>query len=92
MGALTSRNYETHDFYCLNCGKRNVSLFRSRGRLRETGHRKVLYCPHCKKTLNHIECRNDMEAFEFKLAFEAGEFKEEAVASMSYVEGAGRIV
>ena len=76
------RNMRQHDFYCLNCGNRNYTLLRQFGRLREKWHRKVLYCPVCKVNINHIECRNDSEAEEFKQAFKEGTFIEEAEDSI----------
>ena len=81
------KNIESHDFYCLNCGKKNAPLFRKRGRLREHNHRQVLYCPYCRETVNHIECRNYAEVIDFKEAFEIGAFKEEAKVSIEYVKG-----
>lgn len=71
-------NMEPHDFYCLKCGNKNYTLFRKKSRLRETFHRKTLYCPHCRKSINHIETKNEGEAFDFKESFLNGEFKEEA--------------
>lgn len=77
-------SYEMHNFYCLNCGNLSMPLMRPRGFLRESGHRKVMYCPHCKLYINHYECSNDEEAFDFKTRFEAGEFKEEAAESIEF--------
>lgn len=83
------RKYEMHDFYCMNCGKKSMSIPRLRGRFREVGHKKVMYCPHCKETVNMVECRNDEEAYNFKLDFEEGLFKEEAQNSISYIKEFG---
>ena len=71
-----------HDFYCLQCGKRAMSIQRPRAKMREKFHRKKLYCPHCRTTLNCIEVKNDTEVFEFREMFEAGEFKIEAEKSI----------
>ena len=73
---------DIHDFYCLNCGKKALSCVRPQSHRREQFHRKKLYCPHCQLTLNCVEVKNDVEAFEFKQAFEAGEFKSEAEQSV----------
>lgn len=83
---LTPKNYECHDFYCMKCGNRNYSLYRPRSRLHERFHRKTLYCPNCKIELNHIECSDDEEAFDFKIAFEEGAFIEEAEESIKFIE------
>ena len=79
------KNYRTHDFYCLNCGKRNISVMRPRGFLRERGHRKAMYCPHCKLDVNHLECRNDEDAFNFKIDFEEGKYIQEAKESINFL-------
>ena len=80
------RSFEQHDFYCLNCGKRNIPIMRPANHLHGLNHRKVLYCCNCKTVVNHMECRNDEEAYNFKLAFEQGEFVEEAKASIEHIE------
>ncbi len=79
------KNYRTHDFYCLNCGKRNISVMRPRGFLRERGHRKAMYCPYCKLDVNHLECRNDEDAFNFKIDFEEGKYIQEAKESINFL-------
>lgn len=71
------------DFYCVNCGKRTMTIPRPKSLIRPAFHRKKLYCPWCKETYNCVECRNDAEAYEFRLDFEDGLYKEEAVP---YVE------
>ena len=79
------KNYRTHDFYCLNCGKRNISVMRPGGFLRERGHRKVMQCPHCKLDVNHLECRNDEDVFNFKIDFEEGKYIQEAKESINFL-------
>lgn len=76
-----------HGFYCVNCGKEGIPLFRKPGRTREKFHRKRLYCPWCKKECNHIEVRNDVEKQAFLEAFHKGEFKEEAMESIKHCKG-----
>ena len=70
-----------HDFYCLVCG-RPVQAARKRGQEREKFHRKKLYCPYCKQTVNHIEVKNYAEKEYFVEAFAAGAFTEEAARSV----------
>lgn len=81
-----NKSFIFNDFYCLSCGSKSFSLPRSAGKGHEAFHRKRLYCPNCKREVNHIECRNDEEAYEFRLAYEMGEFVAEAVDSMLYIE------
>lgn len=79
------RKIESHDFYCLKCGRENIPIFRNVGFQRERFHRKRLYCPFCKEEVNHIECKTYEEVQFFKDAFERGEFKDEAEESVSYL-------
>lgn len=73
---------DIHDFYCLNCGNKSLPCVRPQAHKRERFHRKKLYCPNCGLTVNHIEVKNDEEAYEFKEAFANGEFKKEAEISV----------
>ena len=73
---------DIHDFYCIECGNRAMSCIRPRAHRREKFHRKKLYCPTCRATINCVEVKNDCEAFEFREAFEAGEFVKEAQESI----------
>lgn len=66
-------NMETHRFFCPRCGQESIPLPRFGGSLREKGHLKMLYCYHCKMTLNHVECRDELEVREFKEAFKSGD-------------------
>jgi phage terminase large subunit GpA-like protein len=67
------RGMETHRFFCPRCGEEGIPLARPNGKKREKHHLKMLYCYHCKMTLNHIECRNDQEVKEFLEKFKTGE-------------------
>lgn len=79
--------YVSHDFYCIQCGQKIYPLMRKKGTIKKKFHRKRLYCPYCKQEINCIEIRNDAEEFEFKEAFENGDFKEEAQESARYIKG-----
>lgn len=80
-----NKKYTMHSFYCPNCGKKTFDLQRSLSTQKESMHRKKMYCPWCKETLNQIEIRNDKEYFDFITAFEKGEFKDEVADSLSHV-------
>jgi hypothetical protein len=73
---------DIHDFYCLNCGNKAGSCVRPQAHRREKFHRKKLYCPHCQLTLNCVETKSDIEAYEFKEEFLTGAFAEEAKLSI----------
>lgn len=78
-------SFEIHDFYCINCGNRSMSLPRQRGHLHKKFHYKSLYCPHCKVEINHVEIRDQFEKEDFLKAFEGGEYEQACTDSLSYV-------
>lgn len=74
------------DLFCLNCGNKGIPIYRKKSSIREAGHRKALYCINCKETVNHYECRNINEIYDFKQRFQSGEFAEEAKNSIMYIK------
>ena len=76
--------YESHDFYCLNCGKKTIPLSRNYGFKHAKGHRKRLYCPWCKQECNAIEITNLDEKEEFVRKFAEGAYKDEAKESCAF--------
>lgn len=50
-------NLIINDFYCVQCGFK-MELPRKKSKKRETRHLKRLYCLHCKKEINFVECNN----------------------------------
>ena len=78
---------ESHDFYCLLCGNKGIPIARKRSNLKESLHRKKLYCLTCKTEVNHIECRTDREVKEFKENFSQGVYREEALSSLVRCQG-----
>jgi hypothetical protein len=81
---MARKNIVEHDFYCLNCGKRALTLPRKQGHQHERFHRKKLYCPWCQMKVNAIECKTWEDRIEFQENFEKGIYKEEAAASIEY--------
>lgn len=77
---------ETHDFYCISCGKKGIPLMRPVYNRKGKSHLKRLYCPNCRHTVNHLECTTLAEVEEFKAKFEAGEYIEEARRELSFEE------
>ena len=78
---------ETHSFYCIRCGRAGLPLLRPKAKIRERFHRKKLYCCHCKCEVNHIECRDDVDVYEFKEAFANGDFEKELEESLKHCQG-----
>lgn len=85
------KSLTSSELYCLNCGNK-YELFRKSCKQKKSFHRKKLYCIHCKKTLNFIECRNLDDVEEFKERFANGEYKEEALESMETCEAEGGLI
>ena len=74
--------YETHKFFCLACGAEGIPIQRKQGQKRGKFHRKKLYCPHCKNTVNNIECATMEEIKIFKENFAQGVYENEAKESL----------
>ena len=79
--------YETHNFYCINCGKKAMDLPRKTCHKHKKLHRKKLYCPWCKQDINCIEISNEEEKIKFIEDFNKGLFKEEALESIKKSNG-----
>lgn len=86
---MKNNKIEIHDFYCLNCGQKSMSLPRQRNHLHSKFHRKKLYCPRCKVEINHIEVRSEEERWEFLEDFEGGAYNAERETALCYDGRAG---
>ena len=84
-----AKNYQTHRFFCVKCGKEGIPLARKQGHKHERFHRKKLYCPYCRMEINHVECQTDEDAYNFRVDFEEGVFADEIEESLAHV-GASR--
>ena len=73
---------EEHDFYCIQCGKKALSLPRKISHKYQKHHYKKLWCYHCGCTINTVECRNDEEVKEFKEKWLNGDYQEEIKDSL----------
>ena len=80
MGKRNSRHpsMTLHDFYCINCGNRGISLMRKQGFKHQGMHRKKLYCVYCRQEVNHVECKTFDDVEEFRENFQKGVYKDEA--------------
>ena len=75
------KTIESH-LYCMACGREGIPIQRKMSSQKEKFHRKKMYCPWCKQTLNFVQIRTNEELQEFMEKFEAGEFEEEAKTSL----------
>ena len=82
-----------NEFYCSQCGNRGIPVVRQKGKEREAGHLKKLFCLKCGKETNHIECKEFTKySFEdFKIEFEYGNFNEDGLRIRTYGELKGLI-
>ena len=86
MGRRNS-NIVFNSFYCMKCGNKSYNFTRKKDGQKAKIHRKKMYCPHCRIEVNHVECRNEEDVFQFKQDFEDGVFKEELEKSLEYLKG-----
>ena len=84
-----AKNYQTHRFFCIKCGKEGIPLARKQGHKHERFHRKKLYCPYCKMEINHVECQTDEDVYNFRVDFEEGVFANEIEESLAHVGSSG---
>ena len=52
-----NKEIQISDFYCTKCGNKSIPIARKKGRYKESGHLKKLWCYHCKEEVNHAEVR-----------------------------------
>lgn len=78
------RDWTSTDFYCIVCGAKGIPIVRAGNKKKGKHHRKNMYCPACKHTTNHIECRNAFEVEEFLENFKNGVYEDEARAGLEY--------
>lgn len=76
------------EFYCTQCGKRGIPVWRKVGSEREAGHLKKLWCIYCNKETNHVECKpfTHYEYEDFLTEFEYKNFTETGERKQSYGE------
>ena len=84
-------SYETHDFYCIRCGKKTLPLARKVNHKHSKHHRKKLWCPTCKMEINCVECRSDTEVAEFLENFKNGVYQKELEYSLNYIQNENKL-
>ena len=83
---MTRKNATASEFYCTKCGKKGIPIWRKSGREREAGHLKKIWCLHCNKQTNHVECKpfTKYSYEDFLLEFECNNFTEDGQRKMKY--------
>lgn len=82
-------NIHPSNFYCTQCGAKNINIYRPKGREREAGHLKKLYCFSCGKETNCIEIKPNSGKYtfeDFKIEYEYGNFDENGCRKQKYGE------
>ena len=54
---MTKRKGKVSNFYCTSCGQKGMPIVRQKGKEREDGHLKKLYCIYCMKERNMVEVK-----------------------------------
>ena len=69
-------NENLSSFYCTECGREGLPVFRKKGQLRQGGHLKNLYCIYCKAEHNFVEItgKGTYTKDDFMLEFQLGRF------------------
>ena len=81
------RNILTSRFFCTQCGKETISIARTKGKQRESGHLKKLYCLNCKKENNCVEIRglfDDYNIEDFYFEFTNNNFDNDGLRKIPY--------
>lgn len=75
-----------NEFYCCKCGNKGFSIPRKKGKQREAGHLKKLWCLNCKQETNHAECKpfTKYDYSDFMLEFTYNNFDENQKRIMPY--------
>ena len=81
-------------YYCTQCGLRGMPIVRMKGKEREAGHLKKLWCLNCQKETNHVECRpfSNYGYQDFMFEFENGNFDENGLRKMTIGELKNKLI
>lgn len=66
-------------YFCTLCGNGGIPIMRIKGKEREPGHLKKLWCLHCRKETNHVECKFGSKKYteeDFRFEFDNHNFDE----------------
>lgn len=86
---MRRNNIIPSDFYCTQCGTKNLPVWRKKGKEREAGHLKKLYCSYCDKEQNCVEIKQNASKYtfeDFKIEYEYGNFDKNGKRKQKYGE------
>lgn len=83
-----SRALANSEFYCTQCGNRGIDIARIKGKEREAGHLKKIFCLSCKYETNHVECKpyTKYDYKDFLIEFKTNNFNEDGTRKHPYGE------
>ena len=82
-------NITVSNMYCTQCGKKNIPIPRNKGKEREPGHLKQMYCIHCKKKTNMVEVKEFGSGYtvnDFNLEFQLHNFTKDGNRKLTWSE------
>ena len=82
-------NITVSNMYCTQCGKKNIPIPRKKGKEREPGHLKQMYCIHCKKKTNMVEVKEFGSGYtvsDFNLEFQLHNFNKDGTRKITWSE------
>ncbi len=74
------------NMYCTQCGNKNIPVPRNKGKEREPGHLKKMYCIYCNKKTNMVEVKDIGSSYtteDFKLEFNYNNFNKDGTRKLS---------
>ena len=80
-------NTTLSNMYCTQCGKKNIPIRRKKGKEREPGHLKRMWCIYCNKEVNMVEVRDfgtGYTADDFFWEYYNGNFKEDGTRVLEF--------
>ena len=81
------------EFYCTKCGNKGIPIARIKGREREAGHLKKIFCLKCQQEWNHVECKpySHYDHEDFLVELQYNNFDNEGKRKIPYGELKGAI-
>ena len=81
------KKFAISEAYCVKCKCKGIPIPRIRGKYREPGHLKKLYCLNCQEETNHVEIRpfsSDYNYEDFLLEIQYDNFDENGDRKVPY--------
>ena len=85
---MSKHNAVMSEFYCTQCGRKGLPIWRKTGAEREGGHLKKIFCLNCQQETNHVECKpfTKYSYEDFKIEYEYANFNDAGKRVRTYGE------